>query len=152
VRCPGPTADETRFISTERVRRSGFTAGAWYKVTARDRHGNESPVAVLGATQVAGVPVTEAATDFLARLAPDPFGHTTTVGFGLSRAGRTSLTVPDVAGHRVRTLVAGARAAGRVSIAWSGDDDSGRPLSPGIYFVRLRSEGVEIVRRVARVE
>ncbi len=130
----------------------GFIAGSWYKVTARDRHGNESAVALLGTAQIVGIPGVTASVDFLARLAPDPFTRSTTVSFGLVHAGRASVTIQDIAGRRVRTLASGLRAAGPVSIVWNGDDDAGRMLAPGLYLVRLRCDSGEIVRRVARVE
>ena len=130
----------------------GFIAGSWYKVSARDQHGNESAVALLGTAQITGVPDPAANADFLARLAPDPFTRSTTVTFGLARTGHANLTVQDIAGRRVRTLASGVHAAGRFSIAWKGDDDSGRTLAPGLYLVRLRYDGGEIVRRVARVQ
>jgi hypothetical protein len=133
-------------------RDDGFIAGSWYKVTARDRHGNESPVAVFGSSQVVGAPSAAATVDFLARPAPDPFTRTTALSFGLARAGHAELTVQDIAGRRVRTLISGAHAAGQFTLAWNGDDDDGRALPPGVYLVRLRYEGGQVVRRIARVE
>ncbi len=133
-------------------RDDSFIAGSWYKVTARDRHGNESPVAVLGSAQIVGAPSPAANVDFLARPAPDPFTHSTTVNFGLAHAGNAELTVQDIAGRRVRTLLSGTHAAGQFTVHWNGSDDAGRVLPPGLYLVRLRYEGGQAVRRIARVE
>ena len=37
----------------------------------------------------------------------------------------------------MRTLFHGAREAGSHTIEWAGDDDSKRPVAPGIYYARL---------------
>jgi hypothetical protein len=130
----------------------GFTVGDYYKVAARDRHGNESPYAVLGSAQIAAVEGGTAAADFFAPLSPNPFSRATEVAFGLARAGRASVTVLDLAGRRVRTLLEGDRPAGPQHLSWNGADDSGRALPPGLYLVRVRVPGAQIVRRVVRVE
>jgi hypothetical protein len=69
---------------------------------------------------------------------PNPFNPATTLTFDLARAGRVDLSVHDVAGRRVRTLVDGeAFAPGRHERAWEGRDDAGRPLPSGVYLARL---------------
>ncbi|MBD3220175.1 hypothetical protein GF314_02955, partial [bacterium] len=57
----------------------------------------------------------------------------------------------DVAGRRVRTLVDEVRPAGRHEVLWNGADDSGRALSSGVYFARMRADGFQQTRKMTLV-
>lgn len=70
---------------------------------------------------------------------PNPFNPATTIAFTLESAGRVNLTVHDLAGRRVRTLVAQDLPAGRHDAVWDGRDDGGRALGSGVYLYRLVS-------------
>ena len=52
-----------------------------------------------------------------------------------------SLTVFNISGMKVRTLVRDALDAGPQEATWNGRDDAGRRVTPGIYVVRLRTPG-----------
>jgi hypothetical protein len=85
----------------------------------------------------------------LARIAPNPTTGAAHVAFSLARSGAVRLEVLDLAGRRVKTLVAGDLDAGPHEIDWRGDDASGRAVARGIYFVRLRAPGADQSQRVA---
>ena len=68
---------------------------------------------------------------------PNPFNPETELRFVLDRSGPVDLAVFDLAGRRVRTLVAEWREAGAHTLSWNGRDDAGRILPSGSYFVRL---------------
>ncbi|MEZ4648028.1 MAG: FlgD immunoglobulin-like domain containing protein [Candidatus Eisenbacteria bacterium] len=72
---------------------------------------------------------------------PNPFNPRTTIRFALSRTGPAELSVFDVAGRRVRTLVQGELEAGAHDVVWDGRDESGNLLSSGIYWTQLRANG-----------
>jgi hypothetical protein len=61
--------------------------------------------------------------------------------FGLPSSSHVSLDVYDVSGRLVDNLVSGRRAEGYHTIDWNGEGVSGSPVSPGVYFVRLDSDG-----------
>jgi hypothetical protein len=62
--------------------------------------------------------------------------------FELPGAGRVSLSVYDLSGRRVRTLIGGeAYGAGRHPVLWDGRDDAGRPVGSGVYLYRLAVDG-----------
>lgn len=69
--------------------------------------------------------------------APNPFNAGTTISFDLVGAVKARVSVHDVAGHLVRTLVDGTLEQGRQSVAWSGRDERGRAVSSGVYFARI---------------
>ncbi len=68
---------------------------------------------------------------------PNPFNPQTKIAYELSEPGRVRLSVFDVAGHRVRTLIDGWEEAGRGEVIWNGQSDYNRSVSSGVYYVRL---------------
>lgn len=75
------------------------------------------------------------ATEFaLAGNAPNPFNPTTTIRYALPQAADVALTVYNVAGQSVRTLVAEHQRAGWYAVEW---DATG--LAAGLYFYRLQA-------------
>ncbi len=89
------------------------------------------------------------AATFLDRLrcSPNPFNPRTTIKFSLPRAGTVRLSVFDVAGRLVRTLIDGGMPLGGHEAVWDGRDASGREVGPGSYLARLEFGGrVETVR------
>ena len=75
----------------------------------------------------------------LVSAAPNPFNPLTLVTFEVAQPGRCELTVHDVRGRLVRTLVAGDLAAGRHQARWDGLDDRNQQAPSGIYMVRLQT-------------
>jgi hypothetical protein len=68
---------------------------------------------------------------------PNPFGAQTTLAFELPVATDVTLAVYSVDGRLVRTLVSGQAGPGPVEVAWNGEDDQGRRVGSGLYFVKL---------------
>jgi hypothetical protein len=72
---------------------------------------------------------------------PNPFNPTTTISFTLSAAsaaGRAvSLTVYNVLGQRVATLIDEPLSAGRYEIQWDGRNEAGQRVASGLYLYRL---------------
>ena len=53
---------------------------------------------------------------------------------------RTDREIYNLGGQRLRTLLNGLHPAGRHQAYWNGEDDQGRPVSSGMYLIRLQSE------------
>ncbi len=83
---------------------------------------------------------------------PNPFNPSTTIRFSLPAAGRTTITVYDVAGRLVKTLADENLAAATHSLRWAGDDDRGRPVGAGVYFYRIQTGAHDHVGRMALVK
>jgi len=73
--------------------------------------------------------------------APNPFNPRTELRFDVARAGPVRLTIHDLRGARVRTLIAGDLPAGPAVARWNGRDDAGRDLPTGLYLARLAAPG-----------
>jgi hypothetical protein len=80
---------------------------------------------------------------------PNPFRPATAIPLTLTCGARVKAAVYDALGRRVRTLIDGARAAGRHEIEWDGRDDSGRNLASGVYFIRVESGETAVTRKAA---
>jgi len=81
--------------------------------------------------------------------APNPFERTTAIRYDLPADERVKLTVYDVTGKVVRTLVDLPRqAAGRHSASWDGRDAAGAQAAPGVYFYRLETERQSATQRM----
>jgi len=91
-----------------------------------------------------GGPISESAIAFLA---PNPTRGETQIQYAVARAGRVRLSVVDVAGRVVMTLVDGIQPPGRYRLAWDGTD-GGQGLAAGLYFVRLTASDRSVVKRL----
>ena len=74
------------------------------------------------------------------------------VSFFLGAPARIELAVFDLAGRRVRTLVAGERPAGTHEVWWEGGDEHGRPVATGVHFLRFSAGDRAVTRPVLRLE
>ncbi len=84
---------------------------------------------------------------------PNPFNPQTTITFELPRSSNISLTIYDVSGHPVRTLVDNeVRPAGRFQTQWSGRDESGRMVASGVYFYRLETPTTSRTKRLTMLK
>jgi len=79
---------------------------------------------------------------------PNPFNPTTTIRFALPRAQQTTLAVYSLLGQKVKTLRSEFLHAGVYDATWDGTDEFGRNTASGLYFVRLETQNLTLVRKV----
>ena len=92
-----------------------------------------SPYGIRVSVQMAHTPLRFS----LRQNAPNPFNPSTTIGFTVPAAGTVTLTVYNMAGQYVRTLVDATMPAGVHEVTWNGRDSSGRDVASGVYVMRL---------------
>jgi hypothetical protein len=87
-------------------------------------------------------------------LSPNPFSGKINIGYRIQDARYMrkdfSLKIYDVSGRVVRDLtnnLASCIKHHESSLFWSGDDDAGRKLPPGVYFVRLKAGNITVVKK-----
>ncbi len=69
---------------------------------------------------------------------PNPFNPTTTIVYSIEERTHVTLSIYDVEGKLVRTLVNEVQdASDRYEVVWDGRNDAGRAVSSGVYFYRL---------------
>jgi len=131
------------------IRRDSWPDGGplYFGVQAIDAAFAGSPWGTIAVTGVEGAPELPRVAA-LQTPAPTPFTGATRIAFDLPAAGRVRLEVFDVRGRLVRALHDDEFPAGRHTSLWNGEDESGRRLGAGIYFVRMYAPGVQQSRRV----
>lgn len=108
-----------------------FTAGIWMPATADLYFRAVVDYNLVGVDD----PVTGMPRKFeLRQNYPNPFNARTIIGYSIAKAGHVNLTVYNLLGQRVATLVDEDRQAGQYSETWDGSS-----IASGIYFVRLQS-------------
>jgi predicted GH43/DUF377 family glycosyl hydrolase len=65
---------------------------------------------------------------------PNPFNPTTVINYSVPKAGFVNITVYDLLGREVKTLVSEEKAAGNYTVQFSGSS-----LASGIYFYRMQA-------------
>ena len=80
---------------------------------------------------------------------PNPFNPRTEIAFSVPEgAGLVTLTVHNVNGQLVRTLVNDALPAGPALAVWDGVDESGKRAASGVYLARLQAGGQNVFRKM----
>jgi hypothetical protein len=73
---------------------------------------------------------------------PNPFNPSTTVRYQVPERSSVFLSVCDIQGHRLRTLVKGIMEPGSYTVQWDARDEAGEALPSGVYLCRLETSGV----------
>ena len=75
---------------------------------------------------------------------PNPFNPTTTISFTMGNPGNVRLTVYDLMGRKIATLIEGTMPVGTFHVTWDAAASSG--LASGVYFYRLETPVGQQVR------
>jgi len=79
---------------------------------------------------------------------PNPFNPSTSIAFSIKESGPARLDVFNMKGQLVRTLLNDKVHQGNHSIEWNGTDNSGSPVSSGLYFYKLAAGGQSQTRKM----
>jgi hypothetical protein len=70
---------------------------------------------------------------------PNPFNPITSLRYDLPNDGLVNITIYDMMGRIVKTLVNGSQTAGHKSIQWNATDDRNEPVSAGLYLYTIQA-------------
>mgnify|MGYP006280947013 CR=1 FL=1 len=70
---------------------------------------------------------------------PNPFNPTTNIEFKLKRADKVKLSIYNMLGQKVRTLVSKDMTPGAHKIQWNATNDLGEKVVSGVYFYKLQA-------------
>jgi hypothetical protein len=87
-------------------------------------------------------------TNSLAQNYPNPFNPSTTIKYSIKDNAYVSLKIYNVAGQLVRTLVNSDMKAGAYTETWKGLNNSGNPVSSGVYFYKLVTKDFSMTKKM----
>ena len=70
---------------------------------------------------------------------PNPFNPITSLRYDLSEDGLVNITIYDMMGRIVKTLVNSSQTAGYKSIKWNATNDKNEPVSAGLYLYTIQA-------------
>ena len=79
---------------------------------------------------------------------PNPFNSVTTFSFMLSQPQHVKVTIYNLLGQKVQTLLDEIRPAGNNELFWDGTDRFGQPVASGVYFYRFETGGMQETRKM----
>ncbi|MDY0152490.1 MAG: FlgD immunoglobulin-like domain containing protein, partial [Candidatus Cloacimonas sp.] len=72
---------------------------------------------------------------------PNPFVHSTTISYSSKEHTPTKITIYNLKGQVVKTLVNETKASGQYETTWNGHDSSDNKVASGVYYYRLEAGG-----------
>ena len=70
---------------------------------------------------------------------PNPFNPVTTLQYDLPENGLVNITIYDMMGRQVKTLVNGSQTTGYKTIQWNATNDRNEPVSAGLYLYTIQA-------------
>jgi M6 family metalloprotease-like protein len=74
------------------------------------------------------------------RAEPNPFNPITEISWEMAEAGHVDLSVYDMQGRLVKSLLAEDRSQGMQRATWNGSDTAARTVASGVYFVNISAD------------
>ncbi len=84
----------------------------------------------------------------LAQNHPNPFNPVTNIAYTIDKTGYYQLSIYNVMGQKIRTLVDGNLKAGQYLEKWDGRDEHGHQMTSGVYLYRLRGQNRSITQKM----
>jgi hypothetical protein len=82
---------------------------------------------------------------------PNPFNPETTIEYSVPEQTKVNISIYNILGHRVRTLVNNKMNQGFYNVIWDAKDDWGNPVSTGLYIYVLTTGDKRIVKKMALI-
>ncbi len=127
----------------EKIIALGYYSFNNYKLLPRDTSD------VIGHVSSIGDAITGQPLEFaLEQNYPNPFNPSTQISYQVNKPGNYTLTVYNVLGQTVETLVNKFHSTGTYTMTWNGLDDQGLRAGSGLYFYRLQGEGFVMTKKM----
>ncbi len=83
---------------------------------------------------------------------PNPFNPSTTINYSLDAAAKVNVSIYNVQGQKIKTLVNTFQSAGSQSLSWNATSDAGNVVAAGVYILRLEAGGVIKTQKLTLVK
>jgi hypothetical protein len=78
---------------------------------------------------------------------PNPFNPTTNISYSLAEEGKVNISIYNIRGQLVRTLLNEQQDAGQHVIQWNGKDDYNNDCATGLYMYRFKAQDLDVIRK-----
>jgi hypothetical protein len=79
---------------------------------------------------------------------PNPFNPSTIINYRVSGSALVNITVYNILGKSITTLVNEDKTPGEYSTVWNGKDINGNEVPSGIYFYSIRNGNFALVKKM----
>ena len=79
---------------------------------------------------------------------PNPFNPLTTIKYDLPENSQVQITIYNMLGRKVKTLVHGFEVAGFKAVQWQGRNDFGQSVGAGVYFCQIQTRDFVHTRKM----
>mgnify|MGYP000884186475 CR=1 FL=1 len=79
---------------------------------------------------------------------PNPFNPATTITYSLEKQSYVELSIYNVLGQKIKTLVNKEQPADVYNVIWNGDTDEGKAAASGIYFYEIKAGEYQNTRKM----
>ncbi|MCL1827264.1 MAG: T9SS type A sorting domain-containing protein, partial [Candidatus Cloacimonetes bacterium] len=79
---------------------------------------------------------------------PNPFNPTTNIEFTISKNENVKLSIFNIKGQLVKTIVNEPFKAGQHNVTWNGLDSNNQTVSSGLYFYKIDTESFTAIKRM----
>ena len=82
---------------------------------------------------------------------PNPFNPETVIRYNLPMKIRVRVTIYDIVGREIRTLLDRVQTQGLHSVRWNGTDEAGKRVASGVYFCEVQTKNQRLTRKLTLV-
>ena len=79
---------------------------------------------------------------------PNPFNPSTTIKYSLAKPNNVTITIYNILGTKICTLINSYQTSGEHSIKWDAKDDNNNFVSSGIYIYKLETGDVNLMKKM----
>jgi hypothetical protein len=131
---------------------SGSPTGPFITATATDANGNTSAFSPGLDTAVRASAKSAPAEFYLEQNYPNPFNPITAITYQIAEPTRVVLTLYDITGKHLTTLVNEDVNPGHYRVLWNGNDHFGKPVASGFIFYRLEAGDFVNIKKMIKLK
>ena len=79
---------------------------------------------------------------------PNPFNPITKISYEMPSDGFVRVSILDMMGREVKTLVESSQVSGMRSVTWNATDNNDQPVSAGVYLYKIQTRGITKTRKM----
>ena len=79
---------------------------------------------------------------------PNPFNPITKISYEMPSDGFVKVSIIDMMGREVKTLVKSSQVPGMRFVTWNATDNNDQPVSAGVYLYKIQTRGITKTRKM----